>query len=158
MPISTIGCHHCDGVAEYRMETPKGVMYQCKKKKGHQSFEPVSARPAPPVVQSGYEAPPPVHREAHATELEAQSKMAGGAKKWRARVLRAVSDAGPTGLTGWEACVLMEMTDHQSTVRTRLTELASEQHGRVIVRSDTRRENANGNMEGVYVTPEHHKM
>ena len=92
---------------------------------------------------------PPVHRSGRATEVAASEKMSKSAERWRARVYGFAFDNGARGVTGWEACEHFGMTDHQSTVRTRLTELASARYGQLLTRRGTRL-NANGNAEGVY--------
>ena len=95
--------------------------------------------------------PPPVHSDGHDTEFAARDKVAKGVSKWRKNVFDFVASAGARGVIPWDAIVHFEQQNHQSTVRTRFTELASEKHGAVITRTPSKRPNANGNMEGVYV-------
>lgn len=93
----------------------------------------------------------PVHKPGLATEVAAAEKMSLSVERWRTRVHGLALFRGLEGVTGWEACKFFGMTDHQSTVRTRLTELASARHGKVLTRHGTRL-NANENPEGVYIS------
>ena len=95
--------------------------------------------------------PPPVHSDGHDTEFAARDKIAKGASKWRKNIFAFVASAGARGVIPWDAIVHFDQQNHQSTVRTRFTELASEEHGALITRTPSKRPNANGNMEGVYV-------
>jgi hypothetical protein len=95
--------------------------------------------------------PPPVHWNGHDTEFAARDKIAKGASKWRKNIFAFVASAGARGVIPWDAIVHFDQQNHQSTVRTRFTELASEEHGALITRTPSKRPNANGNMEGVYV-------
>jgi hypothetical protein len=95
--------------------------------------------------------PPPVHFDGHDTEFAARDKAAKGVSKWRKNILAFVASAGVRGVIPWDAIVHFEQQNHQSTVRTRFTELTSAKHGAVLTRTPTKRPNANGNMEGVYV-------
>ena len=92
----------------------------------------------------------PVHKSGTDTEVVAAEKMGLSVTKWRSKVYNLAIERGTWGVTGWEACEYFGMTDHQSTVRTRLTELASARHGKVLTRHGTRL-NANENPEGVYI-------
>ena len=92
----------------------------------------------------------PVHKSGLATEVAAAEKMSLSVTKWRSKVYNLAIGRGTWGVTGWEACEYFGMTDHQSTIRTRLTELASARHGKVLTRHGTRL-NANANPEGVYI-------
>ena len=103
----------------------------------------------------GWEAPPPVHRDGPDTEKLAADKLAPTAKKWREVVRDLVTERGRRGATGWEAIVTLGMQEHQSTVRTRLTELTTEKHGAVLTATSERRANRNGNAEVVYVATKH---
>jgi hypothetical protein len=94
---------------------------------------------------------PPVHSDGHDTEFSARDKIARGVSRWRKNILAFVVSAGARGVIPWDAIVHFGQQSHQSTVRTRFTELASEEHGAVITRTSSKRPNANGNMEGVYV-------
>jgi hypothetical protein len=94
---------------------------------------------------------PPVHSDGHDTEFAARDQIAKGASKWRKNVFDFVASAGERGVIPWEAIVHFDQQNHQSTVRTRFTELASEAHGAVLTRTASKRPNANGNMEGVYI-------
>lgn len=107
--------------------------------------------PAQGSLFDGDDPPPPVHRDGHDTEFAARDKVAKGVSKWRKNVFDFVASAGARGVIPWDAIVHFDQQNHQSTVRTRFTELASQEHGAVIRRTPSKRPNANGNMEGVYV-------
>jgi hypothetical protein len=99
----------------------------------------------------GGDPPPPVHFDGHSTEFDARDQIAKGVSRWRKNIFAFVASAGARGAIPWEAIVHFEQQAHQSTVRTRFTELASEDHGAVLTRTPSKRPNANGNMEGVYI-------
>ncbi len=108
-------------------------------------------------VRSGYEVPPPVHADAHDTEIQAAEKIKPRAKALRAAVLALARSRGARGVIGWEAVVELEMEEHETSVRPRLTELCEERHDQVLRKTSLRRVNAHhGNGEMVYVAAEHY--
>ena len=104
-----------------------------------------------PHIPDGYEEPLLVHGDGHDTEYQAAAKATPAVGKWRTAVFKFAVRRGLHGITGWEACEHFDMAEHQSTVRTAITDLSSERCRCIMTRTKERRENANGNEEGVYV-------
>jgi hypothetical protein len=99
---------------------------------------------------------PPTGRNAGDTSRAAAEKMALSVGTWRRKVLAIAERSGHWGVTGSEAVRRLEAQDSEYTVRPRLTELAGERYGDLLVRTAWRRPNPKGNLEIVYVLRTHY--
>lgn len=102
-------------------------------------------------IMDGWEAPPPVHRAADDTEVDAAEVVRPHAHAMRVKVYRLALERGPHGVTGAEAIEALGAWEYETTVRPRLSELAGERHGYRLRKSRLRRPNQKGNREIAYV-------
>lgn len=96
---------------------------------------------------------PRSHADGPETERAAAGRVSEHVEALRREVLAALEKAGTRGLTGFEMCSRFP-ANPESTVRTRLTELADD-HG-LAVRSKWRRKNGRNSWEVVWLHRRHY--